>query len=145
MASAGTIEIDACSGDEAEWEVGGTSAVDVSALEGAKENIQPLRRGRDPTRLLKAVALHTATATATPSKAAAVPVTSDSKGKGAVADSSSGAPVVAESAKATIDRERQSLEDAIKTYRGEDPLSPWYGGAHHTATHSASMRLGHQR
>lgn len=78
------------------------NAVDYSLIEPSKENIQPLRRGRNPHALLKALQ----------------PVTKEASGSSGLA---------AGRTEASVKAERKKFEAAIKAYPedGPTPLQPW--------------------
>lgn len=91
------------------------NAVDFSLLEPSKENIQPLRGGRDPHALLKAINANGAAATV--------------KKENQSTDTQSGSSVGVASGhtSASMKADRKKFEEAIKSYPadGAAPLTPW--------------------
>lgn len=88
------------------------NAVDCSLIEMSKENIQPLRRGRDPHQLIKVLG-HTNTTSKDANAAAPAAANGTAAGCAVVRSESS------------LKAERKSLEAAIKSYSGPSPLEPW--------------------
>ena len=86
-------------------------AVDCDLIEQSKENVQPLRRGRDPHQLIKVLG-HVAAAPSTASCAA-------------TAAPSVAAGCAVSRSEAVLKAERKVLEGGIKSYAGDAPLAPW--------------------
>jgi checkpoint serine/threonine-protein kinase len=95
------------------------NAADGSVIEQVKENVEPLRRGRDPHALIKALNKGNAgTAVAATTAVTCAPASAS-----VAAPPPAAAPAV--SSEASLKAERKALEAAIKSYTGPSPLEPW--------------------